>query len=250
MTDFAAVDDGDARELVAMMDATDAWPAVRSARAWVLEQVELADDAIVLDAGCGPGTFGGSVRGCAVDLDWSQVMLREARRRRPGARAVAGDLGRLPVRDGAARLVHVERVLQWADDPAAALTELLRATSPGGWLAVTDTDWGTFTVDHPDATAATRLTAAALNWVPHARFARDLPSLVGALGAHDLRVRHDTETITRWDPDDLAQHDGPPGLPLHSIAGAHAADLGVVADRARAGEFHAEVTLVTVLARV
>ena len=45
------------------------------------------------------------------------------------------------------------------------------------------------------------------------------------------------------------QHDGPPGLPLHSIAGVYTADLDVVAARARAGEFHAEVTMVTCIAR-
>jgi SAM-dependent methyltransferase len=233
-----------------MMDATDAWSAVRSARAWVLQQVALTDDAVVLDAGCGPGTFGASVPGGAIDVDWSHLMVREVRRRRPDARAVVGDLARLPVRDGAADLVHVERVLQWTDDPAAILAELVRIARPGGWLAVTDTDWGTFAVDHPDHTAAAQLSEAALTWVPHARFARDLPAIMGALGAHDLRVRHDTETITRWHPDDPAQHDGPPGLPLHSIAGARADELTPVAARARAGTFRAEVTLVTVVARV
>jgi SAM-dependent methyltransferase len=172
------------------------------------------------------------------------------RRRRPGARAVVGDLARLPVRDDAADLVHVERVLQWTDDPAAILAELVRIARPGGWLAVTDTDWGTFAVDHPDAAAGAQLAEAARAWVPHARFARDLPSIVGALGAHDLRVRHDTETITRWDPDDPAQHDGPPGLPLHSIAGAQADELTAVAERARAGIFCAEVTLVSCIAKV
>ena len=129
------------------------------------------------------------------------------------------DVAQLPLRDGVADLVRIERVLQWADDPATALLELHRVAAPGGWLAVTDTDWGTFTVDHPDPAAARRLTDAALEWVPHARLARDLPTTVAALGAADVQTRHDTVTITAWDPDDPAQHDGPPGLPLHSIAG-------------------------------
>jgi SAM-dependent methyltransferase len=231
-----------------MMDATDAWPAVRAARAWVLEQVPLTDDAVVLDAGCGPGTFGGAATGCAVDVDWSHVMVQETRRRRPDARPVVGDLAQLPVRDATARLVHAERVLQWTDDPSAVLAELQRVAALDGWLAVTDTDWGTFAVDHPDPAAAARLAGAALGWVPHARFARDLPSTFTALGLRDVLVKHDTATITAWDPDDPAQHDGPPGLPLHSIAGPCAPDLAPVADRARAGAFRAEVTIVTVLA--
>jgi SAM-dependent methyltransferase len=249
VTDFAAVDTGDARALVAMMDATDSWPAVRAARAWVLSEVHLDDDAIAIDAGCGTGTFGGAVHGCAVDVDRSQLMLRETRRRRPHARVVLGDLARLPVCDGAARLVRAERVVQWTDDPTAALSELLRVTASGGWLAVTDTDWGTFTVDHPDPSAAARLRAAALGWVPHAQVARALPTTLAALGAHEVRTRRDTFSSTEWDPDDPAQCDGPPGLPLHSIAGNHAADLAAVADAARAGSFRAEVTLLTVVAR-
>jgi len=163
---------------------------------------------------------------------------------------VLGDIARVPLRDECAALVRAERVLQWTADPTAALTELRRIVAPGGWLAVTDTDWGTLCVEHPDAATADRITQAALRWVPHPRFARDLPPTIAALGADDVRVRHDTATITAWDPDDPAQHDGPPGLPLHSIAGVVGADLTSVAARARAGEFRAEVSLVTVVARL
>ena len=176
-------------------------------------------------------------------------MLRETRRRRPDARVVLGDITRVPLRDECAELVRAERVLQWIADPTAALTELLRIAAPGGWLAVTDTDWGTLRVDHPDPAAADRLTEAALRWVPHARSARDLPPALAALGVDEVSTRYDTMTITAWDPDDPAQHDGPPGLPLHSIAGEHARDLDAVADAARTGAFRAEVTLVTALGR-
>jgi SAM-dependent methyltransferase len=248
-TDFAAVDAGDARELVAMMDATDAWPAVQAARAWVLQQAGLVDGAVVLDVGCGPGTFCAAVDGCAIDVDRSQVMLQEVRRRRPAARTVVADLTQLPLRDAAAHVVHVERVLQWSDDPSRALAELARVTAPVGWLAVTDTDWGTFELAHLDSAAAARVHDAAVGWVPNARFARDLPATIAALGARDVRTRRDTVTITAWDPDDPEQRDGPPGLPLHSIAGPHAGDLEVVAERARGGSFQAQVNIVTCIAR-
>jgi hypothetical protein len=122
-------------------------------------------------------------------------------------------------------------------------------TAPGGWLAVTDTDWGTLRVDHPEPSASARLAEAALRWVPHPRVARELSSIVAALGLGDVRVRHDTAMITAWDPDDPAQHDGPPGLPLHSIAGDHIADLEPVVELARTGRFRAKVTLVTALGR-
>jgi hypothetical protein len=76
-----------------------------------------------------------------------------------------------------------------------------------------------------------------------------VPALIAELGATEVRTRHDTATMLEWDPDDPAQCDGPPGLPLHSIAGRLAHELAPVAHRARTGEFRAEVTLVTAIAR-
>ena len=249
--DFAAVDAGDGPDLVAMMDATDAWPAVRAARAWVLGEVELSGDSVVVDAGCGPGTFGVALpAGRAVDVDWSLTMLSEARRRRPGTRVVVADIARLPLRDGAARVVRAERVLQWTADPVAVLHELGRVVGPDGWLAVTDTDWGTFTIEHPDSDVASRLTTAAAAWVPHPRFARELPTALATVGAHDVRTRHDTVVLTGWDPDDAAQRDGPPGLPLHSIAPGDPDAVAAIARRARGGSFRATVTLVSCVARL
>jgi SAM-dependent methyltransferase len=257
--DFAAVDAGDAREHVSMMDATDAWPAVQAARAWVLARAEI-DGGLVVDIGCGPGTFGGAAATAGafvVDLDASLTMLRTVQQRHRGARPVLADAARLPLRDGAARLVRAERVLQWMPDPYAALAGARRVTAPGGWTAVTDTDWGTLAVVHPDSRAADRITAAALGWVPHARLARGLERSLVDLGATEVHARADTVTIEAWDPDDPAQHDGPPGLPLHSIAAggapadqlALAEDLAVLAEHARRGQFAAALTLVTVMAR-
>jgi SAM-dependent methyltransferase len=258
--DFSAVDRGETAELVVMMEATDAWPAVAGVRAWVLEQTGVGSEAIVVDAGCGPGTFGSAVAATgavAVDVDTSVAMLEETRRRRLGARPVLGDVARLPLRTGAAQLVRAERILQWTPDPYAALAELRRVTAPGGWTAVTDTDWGTLAVDHPDPQASERLAAAALRWVPHPRFANALAEAMSALGPTDLRERADTVVITAWDPDDPAQHAGPPGLPLRSLVAAAAADrrralehdLAVLADDARDGGFNATLTIVTVAAR-
>jgi len=147
-------------------------------------------------------------------------------------------------------------VLQWASEPRVALIELRRVTTRGGWTAVTDTDWGSFTVHHPDEQACDRWAAAALGWVPHPRVAHELATALIELGASDVSSRTDTVVIAAWDPGDPTQHDGPPGLPLRSIAAggavadqpALARDLDVLADRVRHGEFRASVDLVTVLA--
>jgi SAM-dependent methyltransferase len=259
--DFGAVDDGDAADLVAMMDATDAWTAVADTRAWALRRADLDTGAVVVDAGCGPGTFGAAASAAgafAVDVDNSLVMLAETRRRRPSARPLLADLPCLPLRSGAAHLVRAERVLQWTDDPRAVLAELWRVTAPGGWIAVTDTDWGTLAVEVPDPAAMDRLAAAALRWVRHPRVARDLPRLVRALGATEVRVRADTVVLPAWDPDEPTQRDGPPGLPLRSIAAAATtaddraaleSDLAALAAEARDRGFYASLVLVTVAAQ-
>jgi hypothetical protein len=150
-----------------------------------------------------------------------------------------------------------DRVLQRSADPDAALAELRRVTAQDAWIAVTDTDWGTFTVQHPHAQASARLAAAALRWVPHPRVAHDLPDALASLSVSEPQVRTDTVVITAWDPDDPAQSAGPPGLPLRSIIAtaapedrsALAEDLEVLADLARGGAFHATLVLVTVVAR-
>jgi SAM-dependent methyltransferase len=258
--DFAAVDAGDTQRLVAMMHATDVWPAVAARRAWLLDHTAVTAGAVVVDVGSGPGTFGAlaAERGAtAVDLDASTAMLDAARRRRPGRAAVCADVARLPMAADVAHLVRAERVLQWTARPDAGLHELARVTAPGGWLAVTDTDWTTFRLVHDEPETAARWAAAALGWVPNARLAATLLARLRALGCTEASEHRDTVTITAWHPDDALHADGPPGLPLRSIAtGASGtarvrldADVAVLADRARTGRFVAALTLVTVVAR-
>ncbi len=241
------------------MDATDAWPAVGAARRWVWERAHVRAGDVVVDVGAGPGTFGAAAPTGAhvVDVDTSTAMLDTARRRHPEAHVARGDVAALPFADGAAALARVERVLQWTDDPRAELAELRRITRPGGLVAVTDTDWGTFVVDHPDALAARRLSTAALGWVPRPELARGLPRLLADIGLDDLEVRAHAAVLSAWDPDDPDQRDGPLGLPIRTIAlGAPAvdrdqarADVEDLAMLGREGRFFASVTMVTVIGR-
>ncbi|MCU0267690.1 MAG: tRNA (adenosine(37)-N6)-dimethylallyltransferase MiaA [Acidimicrobiales bacterium] len=251
----------DQDRLVAMMDATDAWPAVQAARAWVLDRARLGVGSTVVDIGCGPGTFATLARAAAravrtVEVDRSAAMLRVVAARHGRTRTCRADVGALPLHRGVAALVHLERVLQWSADPHAALTEARRIVAPGGALAVTDTDWRTFTVEHPDPAVSTRLSAAALAWVPHAALAGSLGERLRDLGFDHVEVRRDLVLLDAWDPDDPAQFDGPPGLPLHSIAAAGtrgpdrlSADVATLAQAARVGRFRASLTIVTAVGR-
>lgn len=257
---FRDVDDHDASRLVAMMDATDAWPAVQAARSWVLRRTATGAGSIVVDVGSGPGTFGAEARAggaVTIDVDRSSVMLSVLRQRRPGAAPARADVARLPFRDGAAGLVHAERVLQWSADPVGALLELRRVTTRRGCVAITDTDWGSLVVDHPDPAGADRVSAAARAWVPHPTLARTVPRRLHEAGATEVAVRTDAVPIVDWDPDDPNQLDGPPGLPLRTIAEAAPpderlatlADVDGLADLAHRGRFFATLTLVTAVGR-
>ncbi|UDY35344.1 methyltransferase domain-containing protein [Dermatobacter hominis] len=252
---FSDVDAADAAELVSMMDATDRWPAVRAARDWVLERAGTGGRS--LDVGAGPGTFhaGAGPRWTGVDVDAAAAMVAADRTRHPDALVVRADGERLPIATGTVDLVHAERVLQWAPDPGAILHELVRVAAPSGLVAVTDTDWSTLSVDHPDDDAAARLSAAALRWVRWPTLARTVPRRLVALGLDDVEVRAGAVTLSGWEPDAPGQEDGPPGLPLRTIAaaagpgGPAAHDVDRLGTLARTGRFLATLTVVTTMGR-
>jgi SAM-dependent methyltransferase len=242
-----------------MMDATDAWPAVVAGRSWVLDRAP-ERPALVVDVGCGAGTFSAEARRrghAAVDVDRSVAMVGAVRTRHGAVPAALADASSLPFAGGAAGLVHGERVLQWSGDPDAALAELWRVTAAGGCLAVTDTDWATLIVDGPDPAVAEGLARTARRWIPHPVLARSLPRRLAALGATHVEVRADAVAITAWDPDAPAQAEGPPGLPLTAIARVAPPDerarlldgVAALADLARSGPFFAALTLVTAIGR-
>lgn len=89
----------------------------------------------VLDVGCGSGELlaralasGAVVTG----VDPSPSMLAIAARTAVGATVVGGTAEHLPVEDGAFDVVLAVNSLQFADDPVAALHEVVRVLAPGG----------------------------------------------------------------------------------------------------------------------
>lgn len=134
-----------------MDDADDAWSVVASewAELWgafadpvrraIVEATGIRPGSRVLDVGCGSGEFlvaleeaGAVVAGidpapAMVALSLARVRLADIRR---------GSVDALPWPDGSFDVVTAVNALQFSDEPAAALAEMARVTTPGGFVAV------------------------------------------------------------------------------------------------------------------
>jgi arsenite methyltransferase len=109
-----------------------------------IEWLDIPQDGIALDVGCGPGNVTASLAratgqgGLALGLDFSEAMLARAVRAEAGPQIgfLRADAQRLPLRDATVDAVVSIAVLQLIPDPAAALAEMTRVLRPGGRLAV------------------------------------------------------------------------------------------------------------------
>lgn len=113
----------------------------------------------VLDLGCGPGTdtitlaslIGSS--GTVVGVDHDPAMVAEANRRAEAAGVhgwtehIEANALALPFDSGSFDRVRAQRVFQHLTEPEAAFAELVRVTKSGGFILVTEPDWGTLSID-------------------------------------------------------------------------------------------------------
>jgi 2-polyprenyl-3-methyl-5-hydroxy-6-metoxy-1,4-benzoquinol methylase len=96
----------------------------------------------LLDVGCGTGHHLQHLRrrGFAVaGVDGADEMLREARRRNPGALIQQADVEQLPIATGSFDFVLCIEVLRYLPDPLPCLRELARVLKPGGACLATAT---------------------------------------------------------------------------------------------------------------
>ncbi len=62
---------------------------------------------------------------------------------------VVGDVNAMSFPDDSFDGSRVERVLQYVDDPHAALSEMVRVTMPGGHVVASELDWDMFVMNIP-----------------------------------------------------------------------------------------------------
>ncbi len=97
---------------------------------------------IAIDVGGGPGYTAEALKGAGASchvVEYSAAEL-ELHDRSPDS-AAQGDGQALPMRDGAAALVHSSNVLEHVPDWEAMLSEMVRVLEPGGIGYLTFTNW-------------------------------------------------------------------------------------------------------------
>ena len=103
----------------------------------------LLEASTILDLGAATGATGRSLhrrfrRAHVVNLDFSGVMLRQARDRKPwrmSSSFVQADAVRLPFADGSIDLVVANQLLPWIPQPDMAFAEIARVLKRGGVFA-------------------------------------------------------------------------------------------------------------------
>lgn len=227
--------------LVAGMDATAQWAAVRTLRAWERERLAPKPGNAVLDVGCGTGdvivALATAVQpgGRAVGVDFSDEMLRVARQRATQAGVEvtfnSGDAAALDASDGTFDIVRSERTLQWTPRPDQAVAEMVRVTKPGGTICITDSDWRTLVIDPegPD-TEAFQGALAAMRGEPM-KIGGQLLNLLREAGVRNLEVTAATHMWLGWKPDSEPMPAG--FLPLRMVAEQMSANGVISADVAQ-----------------
>lgn len=163
----------------------------------------------ILDVGCGTGEDvralaeivgdGGSV----VGLDNSEVMITEARTRTEGLNSRVqyhlGDAHCLDFGDSTFDGCRSDRTFQHLDDPSRALTEMIRVAKAGAYVVISEPDWGTLVINHPDRGLTRKIVNFKCETARNGWIGRQLFGLFTVSGLADVEVVPVTFVATDYD---------------------------------------------------
>ncbi len=100
------------------------------------------DGRLVLDLGCGPGTYSAAMERGGATVVSTDLHVDELRRYGAGpVRAVVSDGRRTPFADASFAAVLCSNVLEHTPQPFQVLEEIERVLVPGGWAYISWTNW-------------------------------------------------------------------------------------------------------------
>lgn len=171
----------------------------RDEAALLLDRIGVAPGSHALDLGCGPlgvvdllaQRVGPTGRVTGLDREPRYLAMADRQVRRLGLRAVdlvAADARATGLPAATFDLVHERLVLNNVPRPGEVVAEMVRLARPGGYVAVQDVDWLTWTClpEHPDWDRLVRATAGA--WSGDVYLGRRLPALLRGAGLVDVQL--------------------------------------------------------------
>jgi ubiquinone/menaquinone biosynthesis C-methylase UbiE len=194
---------------VECLDAQRTTNFTRQYKRRTIELLTLQPGQQILDIGCGTGeevrTMAGLVAlgGLVTGLDYSQVMIDEARRRNQGSqlpiRFVQGSVYELPFADNGFDRCRADRVFMHLEEPEKALAEMLRVTRPGGYILIVEPDHLTRVIDTPYPEVTSRFLAFRNAGMKQPDIAHRLYSMYKDAGLVNVTVEAITQVTTDYE---------------------------------------------------
>jgi SAM-dependent methyltransferase len=198
------IDTASAHACAAFLDLASSLPEVKKWKRYSLDLLAVREGDHALDIGCGTGDdaialardVGSTGRVVGVDLSETMVAMAAERAECHGLPVTfcCADIHDLPFENGSFQATRIDRVLHFLPDPALALEQAVRVTAPGGRIALTEPDWGHFTITGGNANISDRVASAAAQDA-RARIGRYLPYLLMAAGVDVYACRQSSLEI-------------------------------------------------------
>jgi ubiquinone/menaquinone biosynthesis C-methylase UbiE len=158
-----------AKSPVAYLDKVSTLEPVKAYKRTTWELLKVQPGECILDVGCGTGedaiAFARYMPRASkvVGIDRDLVMIAEAWRRVAGhtlpVEFKVADIHNLDFADNSFHGCRSDRVFQHLEDPACALSEMMRVLHPGGRIVISDPDWATLVIDGPDPKVTRKIVA-------------------------------------------------------------------------------------------
>jgi ubiquinone/menaquinone biosynthesis C-methylase UbiE len=162
----------------------------------------------ILDVGSGTGDLVRPLArlvgpsGRVVGVDYSQVMVDEARKRAQEEDSPVefqqGDIQHLNFADRSFDRTQVRLVFQHLAEPRPSLGEIIRVTKPGGKIAIVEQDWETLMIDAGNREVTRKIANLFCDLLPNGWIGRQLMGLLKEAGLQDVTA---TAATTMLPPD-------------------------------------------------